>query len=325
MGSLKKMIVMKLFLLFNLILIVYPMTGGSTGSEDRIILHIHQDNPEDTGAAINEVEAAGDETSSWTQSWTEDPSEPKQTWTDRPSWTKRPNWKTTMSWKTRRPEWTTRPSYPKRPECGKSKYGDTYGRCEDCERADCERSENCAWDYTITRNRNGLCRLKECGSWLTPCEKCGHTECEKSGYCYFDYGDYGLGVCKIKECGKHGQCEDCGQKECELSGKCQWKYIGTKWQSDFGVCKPIGKCGEYPRECEDCKEKDCEEAGKCTWVAMRPWGTCVKQVKEGRCGWDCSKCKYKYVCDRDHECRWNKWGKDGSKCEKALRTFPGGK
>merc|ERR1739844_830502 len=235
MGSLKKMIVTKLFLLFNLILIVYPMTGGSTGSEDRIILHIHQDNPEDTGAAINEVEAAGDETSSWTQSLTEDPSEPKQTWTDRPSWTKRPNWKTTMSWKTRRPEWTTRPSYPKRPECG---------------------------------------------SWLTPCEKCGHTECEKSGYCYFDYGDYGLGVCKIKECGKHGQCEDCGQKECELSGKCQW-------------------------------------------VAMRPWGTCVKQVKEGRCGWDCSKCKYKYVCDRDHECRWNKWGKDGSKCEKALRTFPG--
>jgi len=265
------------------------MTGGSTGLEDRIILHIYQDNPEDAGAAINEVEAAGDETSRWskwapTTRWTtEDPSEPKPTWTDRPrprpSWTKRPEWKTTMSWATRKPEWTTRPSYPRRPECG---------------------------------------------SWLTPCEKCGHTECEKSGYCYFDYGDYGLGVCKIKECGKHGQCEDCGQKECELSGKCQWKYIGTKWQSNFGVCKPIGKCGEYPRECEDCKEKDCEEAGKCTWVAMRPWGTCVKQVKEGRCGWDCSKCKYKYVCDRDHECRWNKWGKGGPKCENALR-FPKGK
>merc|ERR1739844_79048 len=234
MGSLKKMLVTKLFLLFNLILIVYPMTGGSTGSEDRIILHIHQDNPEDAGADINEVEAGGGETSSWTQSWTEDPSEPKPTWTDRPSWTKRPKWKTTMSWATRRPEWTTRPSYPKRPECG---------------------------------NR-----------WPP--------------------------------------CEECGQKECEKSGKCEWKY----WGSYGGVCKPIGKCGDYTRECEDCKEKDCEEAGKCVWKEYRPHGTCLPL--KGSCGWDCSKCKYKYVCERDDECRWNKWG---PKCEKVLRTFPGGK
>merc|ERR1739844_431781 len=252
MGSLKKTIVTKLILLFNLILIVYPMTGGSTGSEDRIILHIHQDNPEDTGAAINEAEAAGDDSSSWTQSWTEDPSEPKPTWTDRPSWTKRPKWKT------RRPEWTTKPSYPKRQECGK------YGRSEDCKYADCKSSENCAWDYP------GLCRRKECGSLDRPCEKCGHTECEKSGYCYLDYR---LGVCKIKECGKP-QCEECGRKECELSGRCQWKYSGTNWGSDGGVCKP----------------------------------------KEG-CGWDCSKCKYKYACERDHYCRWNKLGKGGPKCE----------
>merc|ERR1719427_694461 len=188
------MIVTKLFPLFNLILIVYPMTG----SEDRIILHIHQDNPEDASAAINEVEAAGDETSSWTQSWTEDPSEPKPTWTDRPSWTKRPKWKTTMSWATRRPEWTTRPSYPKRPECGK------------------------------------------------------------------------------------------------------------RWP-----------------QCEECRQKECEEAGKCVWKEYRPHGSCLPL--KGSCGWDCSKCKYMYVCERDHECWWNKWGKGGPKCEKVLRTFPGGK
>merc|ERR1739846_143887 len=252
MGSLKKMIVTKLFLLFNLILIVYPMTGGSTGSEDRIILHIHQDNPEDTGAAINEAEAAGDDSSSWTQSWTEDPSEPKPTWTDRPSWTKRPKWKT------KRPEWTTKPSYPKRQECGR------YGRCEDCKYADCKSSENCAWDYP--------------------------------------------GLCRRKECGKYGRCEDCKRADCESSENCMWDYPG--------LCRRK-ECGSLDRPCEKCGHTECEKSGYC-YLDYR-LGVC--KTKEG-CGWDCSKCKYKYACERDHYCRWNKLGKGGPKCEIPVPKNP---